>query len=52
MSEEEKGKTEETLESVSEDVGKIVKKGWGVAKDLGKAFMKGVEGDGEKKEDK
>lgn len=52
MSEEEKGKTEETLENVGEDVGKIVKKGWELAKDLGKGFMKGVKDESEKKEEK
>jgi hypothetical protein len=52
MSEEQKGKAEDTLENVGEEVGKVVKKGWGIAKDIGKGFMKGVKGEEEKKEEK
>jgi hypothetical protein len=52
MSEEEKGKTEETIENVGEEVGKVVKQGWGIVKDLGRGFMKGVKGEEEKKEEK
>ena len=46
MAEEQKGKAEEAGEAV----GKGVKKGWGIAKDLGKGLVKGAKGEEEKKE--
>jgi hypothetical protein len=47
--EEKKGKAEETAEKTGELVGKGLKKGWGVAKALGKGTKDAVT---EKKEEK
>ncbi len=42
MSEEKKGKVEETAEKTGEAVGKGVKKGWGVVKGFGKGMKDAV----------
>jgi hypothetical protein len=42
MSEEKKGKVEETAEKTGEVVGKGAKKGWGAVKEVGKGMKKGV----------
>ena len=49
MDKEKKGKIEESAEKTGEVVGKIGKKGWGVAKGFGKGVIKGFE-DKKKKE--
>jgi hypothetical protein len=48
MSEEKKGKTEETLEKTGETVEKGLKKGWGAVKGAGKKVKEGIEGEEKK----
>jgi hypothetical protein len=49
MSEEKKGKTEETVDKTGEVVGKGLKKGWGAIKNTGKAIEEEAKKDKEKK---
>jgi len=45
MTEEKKGKVEETASKTGEAVGKGVKAGWGAVKETGKGIKKGLKGE-------